>query len=286
MQLNLFEWDLIAVGSGYQALAEFNFVEAERCFLSVLKQMPDHPQAGAGLKEQQFWRKRYLEAMALPTEPAAILLWQEIQGKSLQINRYHGNLRRRLLQYLHDLLIDRPRFFHPPDLCLGHLQFLLGKLSSAESNLRSLTVEQPGFARLHFLLAETLWHQGRDQLAGSAYAQALLVDPEDITTMKISYQELSACIEEYGASLAPVYGFFSGLLPLAMPPEDLVSKEARCCLLLRTIELARRNNDYQAMIDGRRELKQLAPEIFHDYLGWLDGKQLKPSISSNPERRK
>jgi len=37
MQLSLFEWDLIAVGSGYQALAELNFVEAERCFLSVLK---------------------------------------------------------------------------------------------------------------------------------------------------------------------------------------------------------------------------------------------------------
>ncbi len=272
MQLNLFEWDLIAIGSGYQALAELNFVEAERCFLSVLKQMPNHPQAGVGLRELRFWRKRTLDAMALAAEPAAILLWQEIRGNSFHINRHHGNLRRRLLEYLHDLLVDHPRFFHPPDLCLGHLQFLLGKLSLAESNLRSLTVEQPGCARLHFLLAETLYHQGREQLAGSAYAQALLLDPEDISTMNISHLELSICIEEFGASLTPVYGFFRGLLPLAVPPEHIASEEARCCLLLRTIELARRNNDYQVMIDGRRELKSMAPEIFQDYLNWLEGK--------------
>jgi len=53
--------------------------------------------------------------------------------------------------------------------------------------------------------------------------------------------------------------------------DSFASEEARCCLLLRTIELARRNNDYKAMIDGRRELKSMAPEIFQDYLNWLEG---------------
>ncbi|MBE0583547.1 MAG: hypothetical protein IH612_07245 [Desulfofustis sp.] len=69
MQLNLFEWGLLAVGSGYAALAELSLPEAERRFLTVLRQLPDHPQANAGLKELRFWKDRYLEALDSPILP-------------------------------------------------------------------------------------------------------------------------------------------------------------------------------------------------------------------------
>lgn len=273
MQLSLFEWDLLAVGSGYEALAELNFVEAERRFLSVLGPMPDHPQASAGLKELHCWRERYLEAISLPAEPAAILLWQEVQRTSFSAGRHHTKLRRRLLQHIYGLLADRPGFFHPPDLCLGHLLLLLGKHRDAETNLHRLTAEQPGRARLHLLLAETLWRQDRQELAKPAYARALLLDPEDIATQDISHRELAACIEEHGPALTPIYAFFKGDLPLVEHPQVSIDKDARCYLLLRSVELARRNRDHQTLIDGRRALKETAPEIFRDYLNWLEEKE-------------
>lgn len=272
MQLSLFEWDMLAVGAGYEALAELNFVEAERRFLSVLEPMPDHPQAGAGLRELHCWRESYLEAMSLPAEPAAILLWRELQRTVPSAGQHHATLRRRLLQHVHGLLADRPGFFHPPDLCLGHLLLQLGKHRAAEANLRSLATEQPGCARVHFLLAETLLRQGRREIAAPAYARALLLDPEDIGTQDISHRELAACVEEHGPVLTPIYAFFKNVLPLVEHPQFSDDKDARCYLLVRSIELARRNRDHQTLIDSRRALKETAPEIFQDYLSWLEEK--------------
>ncbi len=273
MQLSLFQWDVLAVGSGYEALAELNFVEAEKRFISVLKPLPDHPQARAGLRELHCWRERYLEASSLPAEQAAILLWQNVRDSSFSACQHHATLRRRLLQHVCDLLADRPGFFHPPDLCLGLLLLQLGRHRAAEANLRRLAAEHPDSARLHFLLAETLWQQGRHELAAPAYARALLTDPEDIGTLAISHRELADCIEEYGPALTPIYAFFKEILPLIEPPQSSIGKDIRCYLLLRSVELARRNRDYQALVDGRRAFKETAPEIFEDYLEWLKEKE-------------
>lgn len=273
MQLSLFQWDLLAVGSGYEALAELDFVEAEKRFLSVLKPLPDHPQASAGLRELHYWRDRYLKADSLPAEQAAIMLWQEMQLTSFPAGRHHATLRRRLLQHVYDLLADRPGFFHPPDLCLGHLLLQLDRHRAAEANLRPLAAKHPGTSRLHFLLAETLWRQGRHELAAPAYARALLTNPEDTGTLVISHRELAACIEEHGPALAPIYAFFRGILPLIEPPQSSIDGDIRSYLLLRSVELARRNRDHQALVDGRRALKETAPEIFEDYLSWLREKE-------------
>ncbi len=270
MQLSLFEWDVLAVGSGYEALAELNFAEAERRFLSVLGPLPDHPQASSGLRDLQCWRKCYLDAMSLPAEPAAILIWQELQRTPPPVGRHHTALRRRLLQHIRDLLADRPGFFHPPDLCLGHLLLRLGKHRAAEANLHSQIAKQPGCARLHLLLGETLLLQGRRELAAPAYARALLLDPEDIGTQHIGHRELAACIEEHGPALTPIYAFFKGVLPLVEHPQVSSGTNARCYQLLRATELARRNRDHRALIDGRRALKETGPEIFRDYLSWLE----------------
>jgi hypothetical protein len=54
MQLNLFEWDIVAIGTGYTSLARLDFNEARNWFTRVLQSFPDHPRAHQGMREVIF----------------------------------------------------------------------------------------------------------------------------------------------------------------------------------------------------------------------------------------
>ncbi len=266
MQLNLFEWDLIAVGSGYAGLARLDFEEARCCFTRVLQTIPEHPRASQGLRDLRFWQDA-LEGMGrLAAEPALRLGWHSLTSFSFDRSDAHQLLRRNILRHLLDLMADLHDFYDPPHLCSGYLYLQTGDCVAAERELLRLLKAQPHTGLIHLFLAEALRRQEREEQAAPSYARALLLDPVESFQQHISNAALMHLCEEQGPALAPIYGYIGGLLPLVEIEGMPESPEIRIYAALRRAELSRRKGDHDDMIAARCELKGFAPEIFKDYL--------------------
>ncbi len=266
MQLNLFEWDLIAVGSAYASLANLDFENARRSFTQVLKTVPEHSRARRGMCDLQFWQDAFNGMERLDAESALRLGWQYLGRFGFDLSENHQLLWRNVLLHLLTLAAALPDFYDPPQLCGGYLLLQVGKFEEAERQLRLLLKARPHAGLLHLFLAEALWLQHKEELAGPSYAAALLLDPVEACRQPIGNPDLAHLCEERGPALAAVYGYIEGLLPLADVEGIPDSRESRIYAALRRAELSRREGDHREMIAARRELKDLAPEIFREYL--------------------
>lgn len=266
MQLDLFQWDRIMVGKGYNSLGKFAFHEARLSFSTVIKAVPDHHDAARGLRDLEFWEEVFRETAGKDPESSVLFLWDKINEFSFAQSGAAQELKLNLLHHLLSLLADQPLFYHPPDLCRGCLFLQIGDFAAAEKHLLQLLTEHPQNGRLHGYLADALWMQGRLEPAWEAYVTALLLAPEEVAVEAIRNTSLVDLIEEHGQSLAPVYGFLKGLHSLIAPPATPTTREATAYGYLYLAEEARRHGNHQAMVAARKELKTLAPEILSEYL--------------------
>lgn len=269
MQLDLFQWDALAVGNGYRCLAGLNFWQARTHFNNVRKTLPDHPAAGQGLRDLEFWEEVFAILPGLAPEEAIRFLWERITIFSFDETEGYHALRNSLLRHLLALMDGLDELYLPPDLCRGYLYLELGKYAAAVDALRLLLARQPDNGRLQGFLARALWNGGQRDEALITWVCALLLDPTGVNPATLPHPPLVRLIEEHGPALTPVYGYLAGLLPLAEPPAHAVTPEARIYAQLRAAELARLRDDHQAMINARRALKGLAPAVLQDYLDWL-----------------
>lgn len=269
MQLNLFQWDIIAVGKGYQGLADLDLDAARDNFLRVLAGRPDHPSAGQGLRDVQVWEEAFRELEGMAPEAALGFLWGRITGFPFGDSEHRRNLRAALIRRLLAMMDDRADFYLPPDLCRGYLHLQLADYAAAERELRHLLARFPENGRLYGYLGDALWRQGRRSSAGEAYARGLLLAPDEVAIDGLCHQGLAEVIEEYGPAMAPAQGYFAGMLPLVALEAPARTKEAVICELLRQAEQARMRNDHEGSVAVRRHLKELAPEVLRDYLAWL-----------------
>lgn len=272
MQLNLFQWETIETGEGYQNLSRLNFAEARYHFAQALVINPDHQGARRGQEETAFWEENLNEADPLPPEKALVLLWERMAGFAFSDSAYHLALRQSLLRRLLSILSGMDEgdiWYQPPALCRGVLHLQLNENAEAERSLRTLLREWPDNGLLRRYLGDALWRQGREDAARSEYVASLLLAPDEVDAETIPVPGLRAIITEQGPALAPIYGYFSGILPLVEPETEAQTFEARACEYLRQAELARTQGHHQSMVAARRALKGHAPEILADYLEWL-----------------
>lgn len=271
-QLNLFQWDMLAVGSGCQRLAALDFATARAEFARILAVAPEHREAGRGLADADFWEEALAQAAGQAGNDAPLFLWRRISEFTFSGAEWGQALQKTLLRRLLAMLADRPDFYHPPDLCRGYLHLQLGEYRAAATELRRLLARQPENGRLWWYLGDALW-SGRRGGAAEAYARALLTAPHEVAVDAMRHAELARLIREHGPEMAPVQGFLADLLPLPElpePPENRPrSRTAQICELLRQAEDARRAGDDDRTIAARRRLQELSPETLRDYLAWL-----------------
>lgn len=271
MQLSLFQWDILAVGSGRDSLARLDFDAARQHFSRVLAVWPDHSEAGQGMRDLQVWEGAFRDMEGLDSDSALCFLWEKIAGFSFGNFESSQALRLALIRRLLVLLDDRPTFHAPPDLCGGYLCLLLGDYAAAEALLRLLIEQLPENGRLRGYLADAIWMQGRREIANAVYATALLLAPHEVAIAALCNRRLAEVVQEHGPALAPVHGYLEGVLPLVEQAKKPATLEARSYELLRQAERARRLGSHDEMVAVRANLKKLAPEVFEEYMTWLAG---------------
>jgi tetratricopeptide (TPR) repeat protein len=270
MQLTLFQWDLIEVGNGFDCLARLACDQAEAHFVRVLSAQPGHLAATEGLRATRHWRSLLRSLATGQTETALTRFWQQVQHFSFPTTAAGQALRRALLRRLLVAMEQTGVTMVEPDLCTGYLHLLLGEHVEAEKQLRHLIDTFPDRGLLYGYLADTLWQQGRREIANGVYAAALLLAPEAMAAhATLRNQGLKTLIAEHGAPLTPVHGFFLGVLPLVEPEREATTEAGRIYAMLHRAERARQSRDFSTMASARRDLHQQAPDIFSQYLAWL-----------------
>lgn len=146
---------------------------------------------------------------------------------------------------------------------------MLGEYVTAEKELRRLIDTFPDRGLLYGYLADTLWQQGRQEIANGVYVAALLLAPHQMAAHAVCNRELASVMKKHGAELAPVQGLFLGVLPLVEPESAANTEAARIYAILHRAERARRRQNFSTMAAARRELQHQAPDIFRQYLDWL-----------------
>lgn len=269
MQLNLFQWDLVEVGNGCRRLAALDFEQARGHFSRVLTALPNHQTAGEGLQAACYWQETFANLPTLEDEKGAAYLWQRVRGFDFGGNANHIELRANLLRRLQAMMESASLEYLPPDLCRGFLTLQLGDYETAEQQLRRLIESYPQDGLLYGYLADALWMQKRRELANSLYALALLLAPELMANHAVCNQRLAALIADHGAALAPIYGYLGGVVPLVEQEIATATEAASIYALLRQVERARYRGDHAAMVTARKQLGELAPEVFNAYLQFV-----------------
>lgn len=269
MQLNLFQWDLVEAGHGFACLARLAFARAREHFARVLDGLPEHPLATRGLAAVDYWEGVFRELEMLHGEKAAAFFWKQLRAFAFGDSENDRELRRNLLRRLQAMMEQGEICYLPPDLCRGYLSLELGDYVAAENQLRELIESVPGEGLLYGYLGDTLWMQGRRELANGVYAAALLLDPERLEGYAVCNRRLAAIVAEHGAALAPVYGYVHGVLPL-VEQECIVETEAtRFYAAFRRAEQAKHRGDLSTMVAACRDLHRLNPELFAEYMAWV-----------------
>ena len=271
-QLDLFGLDRIKLGEGYAALARLDLDRAASLFSDLALEKPDFGDATQGYGMAVAWSDILWELETRGPQEAAVFLWEKIQ--TYAFGQWGSGLRKALIRKLTGLVGDDARFYVPPDLCLGFLFFELADYERSEDAYRRLLEKHPNNVKLMCRLGNSIFLQRRRSEARHYYVQALLTSPHDVKPGELDDAALKSIIKESGVCLAPVYGWLRDVLPL-LDSVDVQSKDeehAKALMIYRAVllaESARKKRDHRDMVEKRRNLKEIAPEIFKEYIARL-----------------
>ena len=276
IQLDLFSWDRVKIGEGFEALSRLDFEGAIAIFEDMLLSIPEHPSATRGVELATDWERILRQFGDLKENNAIASFWDHIKrypfgrGKGTQL--FKTSLTKMLIRHIN----GDTSFYAPPDLCAGYLFLKTGSYKEAENALKKLINNHPFDGRLLGYLGDALWMQGRKTEARSIYTKAILISPSKVSLEDLKDIELIEFIEDEGIDMTPVYGWLKGILPLVeleteKHQEIKHSDTLKVYSLLACAENARRQGNHQKMISYRKKLKKKSPHVFNEYMEYLNG---------------
>lgn len=280
-QLSL--WDNEALETGYRCLAALELEEAIRQFNNAL-------QSGIGEQELiqksiaacNYWQPRLqLSSGAEVHDGATASLSQHIAEMLADYIRYPFNrqmdrFKKNLLGHIVDLLyneadMDLKDMETAFDLLLG-----IGDFQKAEDLISQCIKQHPENHSLLYFLAQAQWRNGNRSEANSNFAWLLLYHPDITLVSRIENSRLKELIHSYGPAMTPAYGWLRNVLPFVPLADEILAcneehqKAIESYRLLQEANKALQNNDRNSSIKFRRQLKELVPEFFEEYLNWIN----------------
>jgi len=270
IQLDLFSWDKVKIVEGYKALSVMNFEGAETIFKEVILHAPDHSLAREGMEMADYWSKIFQRVESLQGEKELLFLWEKIKGYSFTKENGPQQFRKSLIENLLRQMNRSSSFYIHPDLCSGYLYIVLKDYTKAEKALKALVADHPFNGRILGYLADSIWMQDKISEAQEIYLKALLIAPHEVSLKEIKNDELLEIIEDSGIYMTPVYGWLRNILPLRdIKVKKTYNKEHERCLkiyqVIRKAENVRKDGNNEKVIEQRKLLKQIAPEVFEKY---------------------
>jgi tetratricopeptide (TPR) repeat protein len=269
LQFDLFGQARIKLGDGYASLARLDLDKAASIFGDLIRDNPQFADAADGKTMALEWGDALWGIESLNCEAAALSLWEKIGSSSF--GQWGDGLRKALVKRVIELIGANEDFFIPPDLCLGSLHIDVMQYEQAEDSLRKLLEKHPDNARIFCLLGNALLPQRRRSEARGFYAKAFVRSPREAGEAGPNDDELAAIIRREGPYMTPVYGLLEDVLPLvdAAAIVAVDQDHARTLKIYRALsraEAAREKRDHRKMVEERKVLKELSPEVFEAYI--------------------
>src|SRR5690606_14494941 len=137
----------------------------------------------------------------------------------------------------------------------------------------ALYVEQrPTDHGLLYFLAQAQCLNRNHSQACRNYARALLFYPDRNLEHRIVHEQLSSMVKAHGLEKAAIYGRLYDILPYLSLEDGPEIRNGRhesavqCYQLIQELNDSQFNNDQGANIQYRKQLKEIAPDIFEVYM--------------------
>ena len=274
-QLNLFTWDFVRLGEGYDALEKLDLKRAQQAFTDIIEKIQDHQDAHQGLTLCYDWLPLLKKKKRLGQITASEFLWKVVTEYHFGTTPLALTLKKALLKKLaRDLEHIDPHLFSDSGLCLGQIFRELEDYSRAVATFAPLLEYYPYEPQLLIHYGNALWQAEKKIQAKINYIKALLIAPSEVGSLPIDDEAIACLVETEGPYMAPVYEWlYHGMPPLGLPKIQGENLEHLGALeifyLLVQVNKLKTKGDHAQMVAFRKELQIKAPDIFAAYMAQI-----------------
>lgn len=268
-------WDNVALENGYRLLSELKLKEAIVEFnLAMQSPTGEEDSIASALETCRYWQERLI--IDPDTGPAddSLPYIQEILEAYLiyPFDSKMKGFKKNVLGHITDVL--QTNGLWDPEIFETIFELLLKhEMYQKAEGLASHYVEQrpKDFDLLYFLAQAQCLNRNQSQACRN-YARALLFYPDRNLEHRIVHGQLRSLVQTHGLEKAAVYGRLYDILPhlfLEGGPEIRDGRHEhaiQCYELVQKLSDTRYNNEHQANIQYRKQLKEIAPDIFEVYM--------------------
>lgn len=272
-------WDNVALENGYRLLSDLKLKEAIAEFnLAMQSPIGEEESIAPALETCRYWQERLRDPFdsgtgkdsLRPNDPSIQGILDTFMAYPFD-SRMKG-FKKNLLGHITDAFQlhctwDPNQFETIFDLLLKHEMF-----PKAESFASHYVGQRPKDVGLLYFLAQAQCLNSNHSQACHNYARAMIFNPDRNLEHRIVHGQLRSLVRAHGLEKAGVYGRLYDILPhlyLEDGPEigDGRHEHAiQCYGLVQKLSDTRYNNEYKANIQYRKQLKEMAPDIFEVYM--------------------
>lgn len=273
IQLDLFSWQSEIISECWQEMSRFNFEQAQRIIDELALKLSNDPEINELSETNQHWKNIFLQLAKISNPEKPKYLYSAILKFPFQNQWAFSKLKYSIINEVISLSKRHNIFQLDPITNRADLFLLQSDPLSAEKEIMEYLNEKGTNPALEIQLANIQWGLNKITEAGKNYMWGLMSNSSPIDPRKIENNDLSTILELHGsAQIGPwcwIYGqlnLFNHAVEIFSGYPELNPVSARVCELIKLAEKAKREGQSREMVNFRKALKDLAPEIFSGYI--------------------
>ncbi len=272
-------WDNVALENGYRLLSDLRLKEAIDEFnLAMKSPIGEEESIASALETCRYWQERLLDPLIpgsdksslKPNNPSTRGILDSFTAYPFD-SKMKG-FKNNLLGYITDLFQVQCAWDPNQFETLFDLLLKLEMYPKAESFASHYVEQMPKDIGLLYFLGQAQCLNRNHSQACRNYGRAMLFHPDRNLEHRIVHEGLSSLVQAHGLEKAAVYGRLYDILPyLSLTDGPKIWDERhghaiQCYELVQKLSDTQYNNEHKANIQYRKQLKEIAPDIFEVYM--------------------